>query len=127
MVFSDPLISILIPFYSAEKYLLRCLESTASQTYLNIEVVLVNDCSTGKSDDGRTAFQIVKTFKKKYAKRKGFSVRYYEHKKNEGAFEARRTCFDQSSGEYCCFLDSDDMLLPDSLAVLYCQCRREIS
>ena len=114
-----PVISILIPFYNTEDYLLRCLESVASQTYSAIEVVVVNDFSSGKSAGGKNAFQIIQEFSKKYADRKNFSVRYYEHEKNEGTFETRRTCFEQSSGTYCCFLDSDDMLLPQSLMSLY--------
>ena len=78
-----PLVSILIPFYGADDYLLRCLESTAAQDYPNIEVVLVNDCSPGKDSSGRGAAKIVKDFAEKYAGRNGFTVRYFEHKENK--------------------------------------------
>lgn len=114
-----PLISILIPFYGAEDYLLRCLESTAAQDYPNIEVVLVNDRSLGKDRSGRGAAQIVKDFAEKYVSRKNFTVRYFDHKENNGTFETRRTCVEKASGTYCCFLDDDDILLPENLSFLY--------
>ena len=46
---NSPLVSVLIPVYGVEKYITRCLESLANQTYDNIEVILVNDCTPDKS------------------------------------------------------------------------------
>lgn len=111
----QPLISILIPFYQTEDYLPACLESCAQQTYPNIEVIVVNDCSPQLG----CAKQIVDAFSKKHEARKNFSVQYYEHEENKGTFETRRTCFEKSKGQYCFFLDSDDRLVPETLSSLF--------
>ena len=59
MVVSDkiPLISVIIPVYNAEKYIEQCLESVASQTFQNYEVIVVDDCSTDHSAEIVEAFR----------------------------------------------------------------------
>lgn len=54
----NTLISVIVPVYNTEKYLKRCIESLIQQTYINIEIILVNDGSTDNS------FEICKDFKK---------------------------------------------------------------
>ncbi|QTQ13229.1 glycosyltransferase family 2 protein [Treponema parvum] len=121
-----PLISVIVPFYKAEKTILNCLESVAAQTYPSIELVILNDGSKGilsESDHFSCAedeiYGIIEKFSKKHASRKEFCVRYIEHEKNEGTFQARRTALENSSGAYCCFLDADDALTEQSLSLLY--------
>lgn len=54
-------VSIIVPFYNAEKYLEKCLESLVNQTYKDIEIILINDGSTDKS------IKICEKFKKTYS------------------------------------------------------------
>ena len=53
-----PLISIIVPVYNTEKYLAECLDSLVSQTYLDIEIILVND---GSSDNSRSIWSRICT------------------------------------------------------------------
>lgn len=95
------LISIVIPVYNAEKYLSRCLESILSQTYKNIEVIIVNDGSTDKSQ------QIIKTYQKKSKKVRVFN------QSNVGVSKARNLGIKYCKGDYILFLDSDDWIDED--------------
>lgn len=92
-----PLISVVVPVYNAEKYLVKCLDSIINQTYKNIEIVLVNDGSTDES------LKIINSYKKKY-KNKIVVI----DKKNEGQGIARNEGIKISKGEYLTFIDSDD-------------------
>lgn len=98
----EPLISIIVPCYNVENYLVRCLDSLLSQTYENIEVIMVEDCST---DNTR---EIVRSYAKKYD---NFKAIY--NKKNGGLGNARNVGIDSAKTEYIAFLDSDDWF-PDS-------------
>lgn len=97
-----PKLSIIVPVYNTEKYLERCLNSILSQSYDNLEIIIVNDCSPDKSAD------IIG----KYAK-KDPRVKCITHEKNQGLFLARMTGADQATGEYLAFVDSDDYLSVD--------------
>lgn len=104
---SKILISIIIPVYNVEDYLPKCLDSIMSQTYTNIEVLLVDDGSPDKCgeicDD--------------YALRDSrFKV---IHQKNAGVTEARIAGFESSSGDYISFVDSDDYISSDYIEHLY--------
>ena len=94
----EPLLSVIVPVYNTEKFFKRCIDSINSQTYRNIEIVVVND---GSEDgiDGMVPKQD--------------NLKYVKHEKNLGLFRARVTGFENSSGEYVCFLDSDDYVSPD--------------
>ena len=91
----DKLLSIIVPVYKAEKHLDRCVESILSQTYGNIELVLVDD----GSPDACPAMC------DSWAKR-DWRVRVI-HKKNNGAAFARNAGPDMASGEYLSFVDAD--------------------
>ena len=97
----QPLLSIIVPVYKAEKHLDRCVESILSQTYGNIELVLVDD----GSPDACPAMC------DSWAKR-DWRVRVI-HKKNNGASFARNAGLDMASGEYIGFVDADDFVEPD--------------
>ncbi len=122
---SVPVISICIPVYNSERLLKRCLLSAITQDFDSFEIVIVNDGSPGKDEEGQDCRKIVKLVQKegkKLRKQKGLpsvSINYYEHSKNLGLLEARRTAIENASGEYICILDSDDALLPFALKNLY--------
>ncbi|MCQ2485947.1 MAG: glycosyltransferase [Clostridia bacterium] len=88
--------SIIIPVYNNEKYLKKCLRSALNQTYNNFEVIAVDDGSTDNSG------KILDKYEKKYTNL------IVIHQENKGVSEARKVAVNQSSGDYICFLDSDD-------------------
>lgn len=102
---SKPLVSILVPIYNVEKYLYKCLESIASQTYEEIEYVFVDDCSTDNS------LAVLKDF---IASHHIPEERYtlVRHEENEGIAVSRADCIARAKGEYVQFVDSDDWIEP---------------
>lgn len=96
------LFSIVIPLYNKEKYIGRTIESILSQKISNIEIVVVNDGSTDSSLD------IVS----QYTDRR---IRIID-KTNEGVSATRNRGMLEAKGEYVCFLDADDVLLPNALS-----------
>ena len=99
-----PSVSIIIPAYNAEKYLQRCLDSIASQPAEEYEVIVVNDGSTDGTGQIADAFAA-----------KGPRVRAV-HQENGGVSVARKNGVSQAAGAYIWFIDSDDFILPGSLA-----------
>ena len=89
-------VSIIIPIYNEELYLEQCLESVYSQTYSNLEIILINDGSTDQSGE------ICKCFMKKDPR-----VIYYEQE-NYGQGIARNKGIEKSTGKYITFIDADD-------------------
>lgn len=92
------LVSIIVPVYNAEHYIVDAINSVKSQTYENWELILVDDCSFDKSEE------IIKEFQKKDSR-----IKFYKMKKNVGPASARNLGIDKSKGKYLCFLDSDDV------------------
>lgn len=101
-------ISVLVPVYNVERYLGRCLDSILNQTFGDIEVVCVDDCSP----DGSAAILA------DYASRDS-RVRVITKEKNEGLMMARKTGYENARGEYVFFCDSDDYLPENALERLY--------
>ncbi|MBQ2121688.1 MAG: glycosyltransferase [Bacteroidaceae bacterium] len=101
------LISIIIPVYNVEQYLDDCIRSVQTQTYQNIEIILVDDGSTDHSGSMCDA----------YAKQDD-RIRVI-HQQNQGQAEARNTGFAASEGAYIAFVDSDDMISPIYIQTLY--------
>jgi len=100
----EALISIIIPMYNAEAYIAECLDSVLSQSYRNIEVICVDD--HGK--DGTRAIADA------YAARDP-RVKIVDPGRNQGAGAARDAGVDAMEGEYFMFVDSDDILPPETL------------
>ena len=98
-----PLISIIVPVYNVEKYLPRCLDSIGSQTYPNWECILVND---GSSDSSGAICD-------EYAQKHSRFIVY--HKNNGGVSSARNLGLEKMKGEWCTFVDADDVLLHNAL------------
>ncbi|HIF9351673.1 TPA: glycosyltransferase family 2 protein [Photobacterium damselae] len=91
-------VSIIIPIYNLESYIKSCLDSLLSQTYTNLEIILINDGSTDKSDE------IVKEYSKLDNRIK------YKTIENGGVTNARKIGFGLASGYYIMFVDGDDTL-----------------
>ncbi len=91
-------ISVVVPIYNVEQYLRKCLNSILDQTFTDFELILVDDGSTDLSGD------IAEEYAEKDDK---ISV---IHKKNGGLSDARNHGIDKATGEYICFIDSDDWI-----------------
>ncbi len=100
-------VSVIMSCYNAEKTLERAMTSVLESTYENIELVLIDDCSSDSS------LAIASSFKKKDNR-----VRIIQHKQNLGAGVSRKDGIENSVGEYICFCDSDDVLLVNHISDL---------
>ncbi len=96
-----PEISIIVPVYKVEQYLPRCLDSLLSQTYKNLEIILIDDGSTDNSPSICDAYA-----------GKDSRIRVI-HKENGGLSNARNTGLDAAEGELIGFIDSDDYIEND--------------
>lgn len=103
-------VTIGIPVYQAEKYLSRALESALAQTYPSIEFLLVDDGST----DGSLA--IVEGFQKNHSR--GAAIRLICHDHNLGVSAARNCIIEEASGTYLYFMDADDVIAENTIALL---------
>lgn len=95
-------ISIVVAVYNAEKYLKKCIESLLNQTYDNFEIILVNDSSTDNS------LEICNQYSNLHS-----NVFTFSNERNVGVSATRNRGIDISSGEYICFVDSDDYVEPN--------------
>ena len=100
-------ISVIVPIYNAERYLVQCMDSIVSQTLREIEIICVNDGSTDDSE------RILKEYEAKDTRVRVIS------QKNAGAGAARNAGLKEAQGEYLSFLDADDFFEPDMLEVAY--------
>ena len=101
------MISIIIPVYNVSKYLDKCLKSVVTQTYSNIQIILVNDGSTDNSGE---------ICEKWCKKDKRIEV---IHKRNGGLSNARNVGIERAQGEYLMFVDSDDIISDDLCELLH--------
>lgn len=105
----DPAISVIIPLYNAEKYVIEAIQSIENQTFKNWELIIIDDCSSDNS------FNVVKN----YIEEKGDKIRLYRHLNNCGISFTRNEGIEMSRGKYVAFLDDDDVSVDDRLEVLY--------
>ena len=103
----NPLISVIVPVYKVEMYLKRCIDSIVTQTYSNIELILIDDGSPDNCP------QICESYKEKDSRI------VVIHKKNEGLSAARNKGLDIAHGDYITFIDSDDWVSTEYLSKLY--------
>ena len=99
--------SIIIPVYNSEKYLTTCIDSVLDQDNIKLEIILINDYSTDKSD------KICKDYGEKYE-----FIRCIEHKNNQGVSKSRNDGIKYARGKFLIFLDSDDYLCKNCLYLL---------
>lgn len=95
---TQPLVSIIVPVYNVERYVDECLASIRAQSYANLEILLVEDCST----DG--SLQALEPHLEDPR------VRLIRHERNSGLSAARNTGIEAASGDYVMFVDSDDLV-----------------
>ncbi len=97
--YNDDLISVIILVYNSEKYIKRCIDSILNQTYKKIEIVLINDGSTDKSEE------IIKDYISN-----NNNIKFINRKENKGTMYSRCEGYNNSSGKYIMFVDSDDCI-----------------
>ena len=98
----QPLVSVIIPAYNRETTIERAIDSVLRQTYKNLEVLVVDDCSTDATQE-------------KVRKYKEQGVHLLIQREHGGAAKARNTGISEARGEYIAFQDSDDEWHPDKL------------
>ena len=101
------IISVIVPIYNVEQYLQKCLDSILTQTYKELEIILVNDGS--KDNSGRICDEYACIDSR---------VKVI-HKKNEGVSIARNVGLDICNGSWICFIDGDDFIEPSYIESLY--------
>jgi glycosyltransferase involved in cell wall biosynthesis len=103
-----PQISVVVPIFNTERFISRCLESILVQSFSDIEIVCIDDCSSDNSG------HIVRGFIKNDSR-----VRLINHSTNLGPGGARNSGIAAATGEYVAFVDSDDYVDPNFLEYLY--------
>nr|WP_296482304.1 glycosyltransferase family A protein [uncultured Acetatifactor sp.] len=101
---NNDMVSVIIPVYNSAQYIKRTLDSVFAQTYHNIEIIVIDDCSTDSS--GEMIQAVAKENK---------NVIYHLQEKNSGAAVARNSGMKLAKGRYIAFLDSDDIWEPDKI------------
>ena len=99
----DPLVTVVLPVYNRENTILRAINSVLEQTYTNIEIIVVDDCSTDATIDRIKSCQDNR-------------VELLCLSKNKGANFARNRGIEKARGSFIAFQDSDDEWLPEKLA-----------
>ena len=101
------MVTLIVPCYNSEQYIDRCLDSILSQTYNNIELIIVNDGSSDNTD---------LIIEKRRNEIEAFVSSFiYIKQENQGVGAACSAAYEKSTGKYISLLDSDDILLPDSI------------
>lgn len=93
------MISVIVPIYGVDHYLDECLYSIVNQTYKDIEILCIDDCTLDNS------INIVKKYMRADSR-----IRLINHKENRGLGGGRNTGIREAKGEYIAFIDSDDVL-----------------
>lgn len=103
-LYNNNTVSVITPVYNAARFIKGTVESVVNQTYKDIEIVLVDDCSKDNSAE------IINELQKKYT-----NIVYYKQVTNQGAAVARNKAINLAKGRYIAFLDSDDLWLPEKI------------
>lgn len=98
------LVSVITPVYNAEKVIEKTLHSVFQQTYRNIEIVLVDDCSKDNSQ------KVIEQYLPDHPE-----IVYFRQPTNQGAGAARNKALELAKGQYVAFLDADDMWHPSKI------------
>lgn len=99
-------VSVIVPVYNSEAYISKCLDNIINQSYQCIEIIIINDGSTDKTE------QIVEKYKEK-----DHRIVYY-YQENSGPSEARNKGIINANGEYIIFIDADDSIVKNYVELL---------
>ncbi len=102
-----PLVSVLMTSYNSEKYISESIESVLNQSFLDFELIIIDDCSLDNT------FSIVLEYAMKSNK-----IRVYQNSINLGQFENRNKAISFAKGSFIKFLDSDDLIAPNGLEIM---------
>ena len=105
-------VSIIIPIYKVEPYIERCIQSVLRQTYRDLEVILVDDCTPDRS------MEMAKACIEQSPLSKDLQIVYLRHEQNRGVSVCRNDGIDAATGEYLMFIDSDDYITDDCIETL---------
>lgn len=111
----NELITIIVPVYNVENYLIKCIESLINQTYTNLEILLINDGSTDNS------LKICEEYSMVDKRIKVFN------KENGGLSDARNYGIEHSRGKYLLFVDSDDYIHTQAIEILYSSLKKNLA
>jgi glycosyltransferase involved in cell wall biosynthesis len=106
----QPLISVIVATYKHDDMLLRALNSLASQTYKNFEIIVVDD--NANEEYNSRVNDVITRFRQE---NENIKLNYIVNKTNLGSAKTRNVGIDASNGEYVTFLDDDDLYLPENL------------
>ena len=98
------MVSVITPTYNCGRFISETIESVIAQTYLNWEMIIVDDCSIDNTKS------VVEQYQNKDSR-----IKYYCLEKNSGPAVARTKAMELAEGQYIAFLDSDDLRLKDKL------------
>lgn len=98
------LVSVIIPVYNSGRVIESTLKSVFAQTYKDIEIVLVDDCSTDNSRE------VIEKLQNEH-----HEIIYYRQQTNQGAGAARNKALELANGQYVAFLDADDLWKPEKI------------
>ena len=98
------MISVIIPAYNNEEYLIKAVESVLNQTYLDYEIIIIDDCSTDNTLSCANDLAA-----------RDIRIHVVSNPENIGVVQSRNKGFNIAKGDYIAFLDSDDIWMPDKL------------
>ena len=105
-IIENPLISVLLSVYNDDKNIQKSIDSILSQSYKNIELLVIDDCSTDNT------YKIINDIK-------DIRVRIFRNKNNQGLTKSLNTLIKESKGQILARQDSDDISLPNRLEIQY--------
>lgn len=105
-------VSIIIPIYNVEQYIERCINSVINQTYHQLEVIIVDDCSPDNS------MSLARQLVDKSNYKEGLTFKFIKREENGGLSAARNTGIENATGDFLYFLDSDDELPINAIELL---------
>lgn len=104
-------VTIAIPIYNAEKYIRPTLDSALAQSFESIEFLILDDCGTDSSMD------IIHEYQQNHPR--GKDIRVVRQPQNKGIGNARNRIIDEAQGKYLYFLDADDTIVSDTIALMW--------